>query len=197
LIRGPLRASIGRIKIQRPFFADTDQAFSKAIAVSILDDRDLLQPAINFISGRENDHRPMTGKSRCVQNIQCPECVDVKIRPRIRNRCRDRHLASEMVNNIRTPNDGLHSIEISYIRSDEAEPRALRMALQPSNIMSGARSQQRVEHCDVLSRREQVAYQIGADEAGTACDERTSTHAVSRSVRHFPHKKLYFRSLFN
>src|SRR5216683_897006 len=183
------------MKIQRPFFGDSVGVFGKAIAVPLFDDCDLLQPPIHFIGGREDHHRPMTGKPRCLQNVQCPECVDVEIRPWIRNRCRDRHLASEMIDYIRIVDGHLHSIEISYICPGEAEPRALRMALQPSNIMRGARSQQRVEHCDILSRRQQVADQIGTNEAGTAYDERTSTHVIPLCIAYSTRKKLLFPSI--
>src|SRR6266545_6612210 len=129
----------------------------------------------------------MTGEPRRLQDIQRTERIVVEVQPRIRNRCRHRHLAGKVVYDFRIPDGDLHGSEIPHVRLDDAQPMILRMALEPREIMSGPRPHQCIEHRDVLSGREQVADQVRADEAGTTYDERADTHAVLLIVlRAFP-----------
>src|SRR6266704_1783899 len=166
------------MKIQRLIFGNSVRAVGEAIAVPLLDHRDLLEPAVNRVGGGNDDRRPAAGEARRLQDVQRAEGINVEIRPGFGYRCRHRYLAGEVVDHLRIADGGLHGIEISHIGFDDAKLRALRMALQPSEVMSGPRSQQCVEDRDILSRGKQVAYKIGADKAGTTRDESANTHTV-------------------
>jgi hypothetical protein len=166
------------MKIQRLFFGDSVRAVGEAIAVQILDHRDLLQPAIDFVCGGEDDSRPVTRQPRRLQHIQRAESVYVEIRPRFGNRCRNRHLASEVVDYIRIADGDLNRVEIPHVRVDDAEPKIPQMALKSGDVVSSAWPQQRVEDSDGMPRREQIAHQIEADKPCTAYDERTDTHVI-------------------
>ena len=74
-----------------------------------------------------------------------------------------------MIDNVCVSSRILYCSEISDIVLDDAQPRALRMILEPGNVRLRAAPQHRIENGHIETIGEETVDQIRTNETGPAC----------------------------
>src|SRR5277367_5656557 len=148
-----------------------------------LDEFDVAHLAVNFIGGGIYERSPRRFRAHRLQNVQSSERVHFEIKPRIRDRSRDRHLSGKMKNERRVavvskglPNRGA----IAYVDRGKIDRT---LPLDPLQIFSGALPVEIVKEYDFIAPLQIPAYGVDADESGPTCDN--DLHSVTINVHDF------------
>jgi len=131
--------------------------------------------------GVDQERRPVRGvrvtAAKLFEELERPERVDVVVRHRIQDRGRHGDLAGQVQDDVeRLFESGAKRPGVADVAFDETDVRM--HALEPRAVEAGRRAHEAVENDDVVAELPEPPGRIGADETGSAGDQKT--HASSK-----------------
>ena len=122
--------------------------------------------------------RRVVQPAELLEEVQGAEEVDPEVVLRVGDAGRHRDLRREVEDLVDAGQRVAHCVRVADVPLDDAQPVPVRLA-QPAQVAAYAAPGQVVEDHDLVPLVEQLGGHVGADEPGTARDQRPGGHSVS------------------